>query len=101
MTSYLVEIYGESKDFEETEIIKGSVTVSSCVLKQRSNSYEVYVEVTADNPDTEINYQLWDGFFKNKRWFRVHKLNERDEVVAWLNLLTDKFEKTCRLKKEI
>lgn len=91
MTSYLVEIYGESKDFEETEIIKGSVTVSSCVLKQRPNSYEVYIEVTADNPDTEINYQLWDGFFKDKRWFRVQKLDRSGNDIAILNLLTDKF----------
>lgn len=91
MTCYLVEIYGDSKDFKEDEIIEDSVTMTSCVLKQRPNSYEVYVEVTADKPDEEINYQLWDGFFADKRWFRVHKLDEGGNDIAILNLLTDKF----------
>lgn len=93
MAKYLIDIYGEAKDFEETKIDKQCFSMSCKPVKQRPNSYTVRVDLNAVNEEEEINYQLWEGLFKNKRWFRVHKLNERDEVVALLNLLTDKFEK--------
>lgn len=86
MTSYLVEIYGESKGVED----------SFDVVRRWPNSYTVRVDLTADNPDEEIDYQLWQGFFKNKRWFRVYELDEKGDVCAMLNLLSDKFEKVAK-----
>lgn len=91
MTRYLINIYGNAEDFEETKIDNQHLLMTCEPVKQWANSYTVRVELNAVNEDEEINYQLWEGLFKNKRWFRVLKLDERGEAVAWLNMLTDKF----------
>lgn len=93
MAKYLIDIYGETKDFEETKIDKQCFSMSCEPVKQGPNSYTVRVDLNAVNEEEEINYQLWEGLFKNKRWFRVSELDEKDEVVAVLNLLRDVFEK--------
>lgn len=91
MTSYLVDVYGEAKDFKETMFDENFFSMKSQVVKQWPNSYTLRIDLTADNEDEVITHQLWEGFFKNQRWFRVYKLDKKGEVVAILNLFTDKF----------
>lgn len=91
MTRYLIDIYGNAKDFEETKIDNLYLLMTCKLVKQWANSYTVRVELKAVNGDGEINYQLWEGLFKNKRWFRVLKLDESGEAVAQLDIMTDKF----------
>lgn len=93
MTRYLIDIYGDAKDFEETKIDNQYLLMTCELVKQWPNSYTLRIDLTADNEDEAIIYQLWEGFFKNQRWFRVYKLDKKGEVVAILNLFTDKFIK--------